>query len=149
MLKRNEMWEDSLHRPPGAKGVDLRSNAIQVEIFTKIEEKKGITQPTGKMRIPLRRKTKTSPLFWAWAIFQSNNQTRRPTAMLPPNGRCIRLAAPDKLITGGLPKNEWQTGCRLLKGLFFELCSVGQVEEFVVKVLERKTLCRAKTCSKV
>lgn len=82
MLKRNEKWEDGLHRPTASEGVRLRSNGLQVEVFTKMGEKKEQQHPSAE------KKNKTSPLFRASAIFLDNDQTLQPTTVTAPNGRC-------------------------------------------------------------
>lgn len=70
-------------KPTASEGVRLRSNGIQVEVFTKMGEKKEEEHPSAG-----KKQNKTSPLFRAWAIFLDNDQTLQPTTVTAPNGRC-------------------------------------------------------------
>lgn len=106
MLKRNEKWEDSLHQPTACEGVRLRSNGIQVEVFTKMGEKK-------KKNIPLRKKKQNITVVPGFGDISG----QRPNASTNHGDGTKRTL--QRWLTNSLSKTQMANKVQIIKGTYY------------------------------
>lgn len=116
MLKRNEKWEGSLHQPTASLGVRLRSNGIQVEVFTKMggKKKKNI-HPSAEKKPNIT----IIPGFGDISARQPNASTNHGDSakrtLHPPSA----TMAADKLIISVLSKTQMANKVQIIKGTYY------------------------------